>query len=458
MKKNLMDKLDGLRPTMERAALDIWKHPELGFKERYAVDLYEGLFSSAGFEVVKGVGEMETALVATWGDGGPNIGFLGEYDALPGVTKDGEVGHGCGHNLLGAAAAGSALALAELLKERGLPGRVTFYGCPAEENGGGKVYMAREGCFFDLDAAITWHPWDFNALWAASSLALNACDVTFHGKSAHAAASPQEGRSALDGAILMDVGVNYLREHMIQEARIHSVISSGGDTPNVVPAKATICYYVRTPRRDQIEPLFQRVVNCAKGAALMTDTSVEVKITNALYDYLPNETLGEVARDVMAEIEGPEFDGEDLALAKEIQSTLPEGAVKAALRGYRTTAEYLGENLSSVIMDDNGPLGAGKTISGSTDVGDVSYITPTVQMAIASMPIGVPGHTWQSTQAFGSPMGLKGMFFASKAMALTGLRLIEGVEILSKAKKELETARGGPYISPLPPEARPKLG
>lgn len=458
MIKRIIEELQRLRPVMEKTAIDIWSHPELGFKEKYSADLYENLFSTAGFDVRRGIGEMDTALAATWGSEGPIIGFLGEYDALPGVTKDGKPGHGCGHNLLGAASAGSALALAKTLKDRGLPGRVAFYGCPAEENGGGKVYMAKEGCFFELDAAITWHPWDVNALWSASSLALNACDVTFYGKSAHAAASPQEGRSALDGAILMDIGVNYLREHMIQEARIHSIISSGGETPNVVPAKAVISYYVRTPRRDQLEPLFQRVVNCAKGAAMMTDTTAEVKIANALYDYLPNRALGEVAKEVMEKLGGPEFDEEDYALAQEIQSTLPEETVKSSLSNYQATADYLGDGLSSIIMHDNGPLGTGKTLSGSTDVGDVSYITPTVQLAIASLPIGVPLHTWQSTQAFGSPMGLKGMFFASKAMALTALRLMENGEILKKAKEELETSRGGPYISPLPPEARPKIG
>ncbi|PIE53961.1 MAG: amidohydrolase, partial [Dethiosulfovibrio peptidovorans] len=357
----LLNRLKEISPVAERLALDLWNNPELGLEERYAADRYEEILSREGFNVQRGIGDLDTAISAKWGYGSPCIGFLGEYDALPGMTKDGGPGHGCGHNLLGAASLGAAMVLKRHMEDLKLRGTVVFYGCPAEENNGGKVYMARDGCFSELDAALTWHPADVNAVWEAGTLALNACNFIFKGLTSHAAKSPEAGRSALDGAILMDVGVNYLREHMIQEARIHSVISSGGKTPNVVPAEATICYYVRAPRRDQVEPLFERVINCAKGAALMTGTSFEIDMIDGLYNYLSNPVLNGIASEIMAKLGGPDFDEEDRKKAATLQSSLPEKTVQEVLRNYGTTADVLGQPLSDVYLAGGGPMAKGKT-------------------------------------------------------------------------------------------------
>lgn len=457
-RKDILRLLGEIAPTSQKLALDLWKNPELGLEERYAADRYEEILSLEGFQVQRGIGDLDTAISASWGSGSPCIGFLGEYDALPGIAEDGGLGHGCGHNLLGAASLGSAMALKRYMERLNLSGTVVFYGCPAEENNGGKVYMARDGCFSELDAALTWHPSDVNAVWEAGTLALNACNFVFKGVTSHAAKSPETGRSALDGAILMDVGVNYLREHMIQEARIHSVITSGGKTPNVVPAEATICYYVRAPRRDQVEPLFERVVNCAKGAALMTDTTFEIDMIDGLYDYLSNPVLNEVASKIMSELGGPSFDEVDRENAAKLQSSLSEKTVKEAFKRYGTTADFLGQELSDVYLPGGGPMAKGKTMAGSTDVGDVSHIVPTLQITTCAMPIGTSLHSWQSNESFGSTVGLKGMNFASEVLTLTALELLKDASLLKKAKDAFDRdTEGEPYESPLIPGARPKI-
>lgn len=444
-------------PLTEELAIDIWKNPEIGLEEYHAANRYEEILIREGFKVKRGIGDLDTAVSGIWGSGKPHIGFLGEYDALPGMGENGEPGHGCGHNLLGAASLGAAIALKRYMTERDLTGTIVFYGCPAEENNGGKVYMAREGCFSELDVALTWHPSDINAVWESRTLAMNACNFMFKGRSSHAAESPHEGRSALDGAIIMDVGINYLREHMIQEARIHSVITSGGKTPNVVPAEATICYYVRAPRRDQVEPLFDRVVDCAKGAALMTDTTFEIDMIDGLYDFLPNPILCDVAREIMESLGGPTFDESDKELAREIQSTLPPETIKETLRKHETTSNFLGQELSGVYLSNGGTMAKGRIMSGSTDVGDVSHIVPTLQITACSMPIGTALHTRQSCRSFGSSIGLKGMHFASKVLALTAERLLRDNAALQKAAEAfLSDTEGSPYISPLIKGSSPK--
>ncbi|MBZ0299678.1 MAG: amidohydrolase, partial [Anaerolineae bacterium] len=283
----ILDHIHQQDEQLSYIAREIWDHPQIALRETFASDLLAQELEANGFSLERGVGQMPTAFVATWGEGQPIIGFLGEYDALPGLSqkvgteKDpvemGGPGHGCGHNLYGTACLGAVLALQEAMQQNRIPGTIRFYGCPAEETLVGKTFMARAGVFDDLDAALTWHPGSTNIVWNGSSLAMNSFKVNFHGFSTHAAAEPELGRSALDGVMLMDVGVNYLREHVIPEARIHSVITSGGQAPNVVPAYAQVWYFVRAPRRDQLNEIYARMLDIAQGAALMSGTTHDIE-------------------------------------------------------------------------------------------------------------------------------------------------------------------------------------
>ena len=449
----------------------IWERPETALHERYASRRIADELEARGFALQWGAGGMETAFVATKGTGSPVIGILGEYDALPGLSQDasperrelvpGGPGHGCGHNLYGVATLGAALALDAARDEAGLPGTVRYYGCPAEETLTGKTFMARDGVFDDLDAALTWHPSSVNSVWAnGSSLAMYSFEVHFRGVASHAAGDPHDGRSALDGALLMDVGVNYLREHVIQEARIHSVISDGGRAPNVVPPEATIWYFVRAPRRDQVEVIYRRVLDCAEGAALMSGTSYEVDFLTACSELLPNEAISGIMLEVMEQLGGPAFSDEEEAFARSLQASLDEAALEAARRealeraAAGTTADDIGDVLCRRVIR---PCETFRTMYGSTEVGDVSLITPTGNALTCTMPIGSPGHSWQIVAASGSPVGFRGMDFAARTMALTGLELMTDPEALRTAREEFERATGGRrYVSPLPEGAVPR--
>lgn len=448
--------------TLARA---IWERPETALQERYASRRIADELAASGFSLQWGAGGMETAFVATKGAGSPVIGILGEYDALPGLSQDatperrelvpGGPGHGCGHNLYGVATLAAALALDAARDEAGLPGTVRYYGCPAEETLTGKTFMARDGVFDDLDAALTWHPSSVNSVWAnGSSLAMYSFKVHFRGVAAHAAADPFNGRSALDGAMLMDVGVNYLREHVIQEARIHSVISDGGRAPNVVPPEATIWYFVRAPRRDQVESIYRRVLDCAEGAALMSGTSFEVDFLTACSELLPNEAISDIMLEVMERLGGPAFTDEEEAFATALQASLDAATLEAARRealeraAAGTTADDVGDVLCRGVIR---PSESYRTMYGSTEVGDVSQITPTGNALACTMPIGSPGHSWQIVAASGSPVGFRGMDFAARTMALAGLELMTKPEALQAAREAFERATGGRrYVSPLP--------
>jgi aminobenzoyl-glutamate utilization protein B len=452
-------------------ARDIWERPEIALQERYASRRIADELERGGFAIEWGAGGMETAFVATKGSGSPIIGILGEYDALPGLSQDasserrelvaGGPGHGCGHNLYGVATLGAALALDAAVAESGLPGTVRYYGCPAEETLTGKTFMARDGVFDDLDAALTWHPSSVNSVWAnASSLAMVSFRVHFHGVAAHGAGDPHNGRSALDGAMLMDVGVNYLREHVIQEARIHSVISDGGRAPNVVPPEATIWYFVRAPRRDQVEAIYARVLECAKGAALMSGTTYDVEFLTGCAELLPNETISGIMLDVMERLGGVEFTPEEEAFARSLQSSLDEATIEAARRealeraAAGTTADDIGDVLCRSVIR---PSEQRRTMYGSTEVGDVSQIAPTANALTCCAPHGSPGHSWQIVAASGSPVGFRGMDFAARTMALAGLELMTNDAALRTAREEFERATGGrKYVSPLPEGATPR--
>ena len=451
-------------------ANEIWHHPQVALEEKFASSLLAKELEEDGFSIEWGQGQMATAFVATWGEGNPIIGFLGEYDALPGLSqkmssaKDpieaGGPGHGCGHNLFGTACMSAVMALKETMEKENIKGTVRFYGCPAEETLVGKTFMARAGVFDDLDAAISWHPGSNNIVWNGSSLAMNSFKVNFYGVASHAGAAPHLGRSALDGVMLMDVGANYLREHVMQEARIHSVVTSGGQAPNVVPAYAQVWYFVRAPHRDQVEEIYSRMLDIAKGAALMSGTSYDIEFITGCYDLLPNDTLSNLLLEKMREVDGIKFTEKERTFAKELQGTFPEGSVERAFEKIQKSAngdiyrDQIDDPLWEQVLphSEAPPLGGG-----STEVGDVSWITPTGQIITCCWPLGTPGHSWQTVASSGSSIGIKGMLFAAKGMALAGLDLFTKPDLLAAAQTEFAQAKNGKeYVTPLPDGAVPQ--
>ena len=413
-----------------------------------------------GFKITREAGGIPTAFVAEWGEGKPYIGFLGEYDALAGLSQEvstekkprteGEPGHGCGHNLLGTAALGGALATKMALEEKGLSGTVRYYGCPAEEILAGKVFMAREGLFSDLDISITWHPGSMNTVRLGSGTAINSAKFQFFGRTAHAAGDPHNGRSALDSVELMNVGANYLREHIIKDASLHYVITSGGGQPNVVPAFAEVWYFVRAPRRDQVEEIYERLVNVAKGAALMNGTTFKIDFLTGCYNVLLNEVLADVMWESLKEVGPPAFDEKDFEFAKELAKTFDESTVRNLRNSpiFQEFPELKDQVLHTSLLP---PRGKDRLGGGSTDVGDVSWIVPTVQMSTATSPIGCPGHSWQNTASSGSSIGHKGMLTAAKIMAVCAMKLVENPELIEKAWDEFnEKTKDSPYKCPFP--------
>lgn len=463
---NILSYLCDNENILTQLAINIWNHPQVALQETYAAKLLADELEDAGFLVQRGVAQMPTAFIATWGHGKPVIGILAEYDALPGLSQkisavkdpvgEGEPGHGCGHNLFGVGCLGAALAVKKAMESNGVAGTIKFFGCPAEETLVGKVFMAKSGVFNDIDAAVTWHPMYANTAWNGSSNALNSFKLNFHGVSAHAGSNPEMGRSALDAVMLTDVGVNYLREHVIQEARIHCVVTSGGLAPNIVPDYAQVWYFVRAPRRSQVEEIYPRVIDIAKGAALMTGTSFDVQFITGGYEYLPNEVINNLTIGKMNIIGAPEFSDNDKMFANKLKETLDTTIVDAAIKDYGLAVEDIGNPLCEKILDNVGGFSKGDIRAGSTDVGDVSQITPTGQFTTCCKPIGIAGHSWQCTASSGSNIGFKGMMLAAKTMALTILDLELKPEILQAAKDEFNKSKGGVhYISPLPEGIEP---
>lgn len=459
IKENILNYLNEKQELLADLEKDIWDHPQIGLQETYASKLLADILQKEDFSITKGTGNMPTAFIASWGKGKPIIGILGEYDALPGLSqkistkkepiKDGQPGHGCGHNLLGVGSLGATLAIKEAMKNNSINGTVRYYGCPAEETLIGKVFMAKSGVFNDLDASLNWHPMNVNTLWSASCLAMNSFKLNFHGVAAHAAVSPEKGRSALDGVVLTDIGVNYLREHIIQESSIHCVITNGGLAPNVVPDYAQVWYFVRAPHREQVEEIYSRMLEIAKGAALMTGTTFDTEFITGCYEYLPNNTIGEIIREKLKEVGAPKFTEEEKKFAKELEESMPPGSFETTLKASGLTQEEVGGHLSDKIIG-KGPLSKGKILAGSGDVGDVSFITPTAQFTTTGTPVSVALHSWQSTASFGSSIGFKGMILASKVLALTALDLLTKPNLLQSAQDEFKKVTSGKkYISPL---------
>ena len=451
-------------------AKQIWDNPQVALQEEFASKLLAEQMTADGFDITWGAGGMPTAFVAEWGSGSPVIGFLGEYDALPGLSQEmtshkspieeGGPGHGCGHNLFGAACMASVMGLKAAMERERIGGTIRFYGCPAEETLVGKTFMARDGVFDDLDAAITWHPGDNNLTWNGPTMAMNSFLVSFYGVAAHAGATPWLGRSALDGVMLMDAGVNYMREHVPPESRIHSVVTSGGQAPNVVPAFAQVWYFVRAPQRAQVEEMYRWMGDIAQGAALMSGTRHEIELLSGCYNMLPNAVISDLLYQRMAEVDDMRFTDQERQFARELQATFPDGSVQ---RGYDWTQQFTSARLDPAAIDDPlwervlPPSPSPPLMGGSTEVADVSWITPTAQITTTCWPLGTPGHSWQTVASCGSSIGAKGMIFAAKIMGLAGLDLLTQPELLASARAEFDASRAGrAYVSPLPPDATPK--
>lgn len=456
------------------ASKKIWEYAELPYEEFKSAKLLEDLLIKEGFTLKKPVVGMPTAFIGSFGEGKPVFGFLGEYDALDGLSqevpvtkkqpvKEGAPGHGCGHNLLGVGSLAAAIACKEYLKETKKEGTVLYFGCPAEEGAGSKQFMARAGVFTDVDFIYTWHPSTENEVQATRTVAIMGANFEFRGKTAHAGSSPHLGRSALDTAELMNIGVNYLREHMIDQARIHyAYADAGGTAPNVVQDYSRIKYEVRAPKVAQVKELFARVVNVAKGAALMTGTKMNYEITMAFSDYTTNDALATIADTALQAVGPPKWTEEDYALAKEYlrsydASTLKEiKATLAASYGEEMLEELWEKPLASTIRPYDAKYKPYE--SGSTDVGDVAYAVPTLNFNIATQCLGNVGHTWQNTGQSGSTIGTKGMLTAAKVMALAAIRTREQPEIIEKAKEIVRKQNGGTYECPLPNEVQPPIG
>jgi aminobenzoyl-glutamate utilization protein B len=434
----------------KKITLQIWDYAEVGYKEIKSSALHQQTLRDNGFTVQAGVAEIPTAFVATYGSGKPVIGILAEFDALPGLSQEAiperkpiigkDAGHGCGHHLFGTASVAAGIELKKMIEEKKLRGTVKVFGCPAEEGGSGKVYMVRAGLFKDVDVVIHWHPGDANKVTITSALANISAKFRFYGLAAHASASPDKGRSALDAVESMDYMVNMMREHIPQETRIHYVITNGGKAPNVVPEFAEVYYYVRHPQKDMVKQIFARVVKAANGAAMGTETKMEYEIIGGTHDLLINKTLGELTQTNLEKVGGVNYTAEDIEFAKKIQATFDFKVPSI--------------ETASTVQKLNANTGEG---SGSTDVGDVSYVVPTVGLYAATWVPGTPAHSWQATACGGTDIGIKGLMVAAKAMTLTAIDLFTNPDIIIKAKQEFTQAIGNYKYEALLGDRKPAL-
>ncbi len=430
----LLASLDARTPAYAGVAKQIWNFAEVGYQETKSSALLQEQLRTAGFRIEAGVANMPTAFVATYGSGKPVLAILGEYDALPGLSQaaiptrkvivDGGPGHGCGHHLFGTASAAAAIAVKEWLVSQHGSGTIRFYGTPAEEGGGGKVYLVRAGLFSDVDAVVAWHPGDVNQVTKATTLANVSAKFRFRGISAHAAAAPEQGRSALDAVEAMNAMVNLLREHVPAETRIHYIITSGGKAPNVVPDFAESYFYARHSDMRILDGVWDRIVSTAKGAALGTGTTMEMELVNAVYNTLPNDYLADLAELALKRAGGVRYSPDERSFAETIRSTLIG------------TIPPLGSE-EGILAPETG------VSSGSTDVGDVSWVVPTVQLATATWVPGTAAHSWQAVAAGGTSIGTKGMMVAAKSMALATIELFADPRHLVRAKAEFDQRRNG---------------
>ena len=432
-KKKVIQSIQNRSDQYGQIAQKIWNFAEVGYKEKQSSLLLQETLRQAGFQVEAGVADIPTAFVATFGQGKPVIGIMAEYDALPGLSQDsiptkrslgGNSGHACGHHLFGTGSVAAAIAVKEWMKETGQKGTIKLYGCPAEEGGSGKVYMVRAGLFSQADVMLHWHPNDENTVSPSSSLANKAGKFRFYGLSSHAAASPERGRSALDAVEAMDHMANMMREHVPSSTRIHYVITNGGKAPNIVPDYAEVYYYVRSPQRDIVMDVWNRIEKAAEGAALGTGTRYEVELIGGVYEVLPNEHLVNTMGNNLKTVGGYTLNASELAFAKQIQQTPGMQVVDLA-------------STNQVFLNHPDPSGGG-----STDVGDVSWVVPTVGLGAATWVPGTAAHSWQAVAAGGMSIGRKGMLVAAKTIALTAIDLFKKPALIEEAKTEWLNKRG----------------
>ena len=433
---DVIESLDSKKDHYTEIAQQIWHFAELGYLEEKSSNTLKSLLSDNGFTIQSGVAEIPTAFEATYGSGSPVIGILAEFDALPGVSQDatpekkalvaGGNGHACGHHLFGTGSSAAAIAAKEWLASSGISGTIKLFGTPAEEGGAGKVYMARAGLFDNVDVMLHWHPGDENGASAASSLANKSAKFRFYGTASHAAAAPQNGRSALDAVEAMNYMANLMREHIPSDSRIHYVITSGGEAPNVVPAFAEVFYYVRHPEMQWVRDIFDRLTKVAEAAAMGTETTMDYEVIHGVYNLLPNETLSRIMHQKLTQVGGVSYTPDEMEFAETIKETLPERARKD-IKSSEAIAPF------EVIEKGRG---------GSTDVGDVSWQVPTAGLRAATWVPGTSAHTWQAVAAGGMSIGKKGMMVAAKTIALTAIEIFQNPEVCSKALEELNRRRG----------------
>jgi aminobenzoyl-glutamate utilization protein B len=448
IQQDMLRRLDALRPDLVACNQDIWEYAELGLEEHRSAARLAGILKKAGFTVREGVSDMPTAFVAEYGSGKPVLGILAEYDALPELSQQAAperravpgrtAGHGCGHSALGTAAVGAALAVKEVYDRHHLKGTVRVYGTPAEETLIGKVYMTLDGQFNDLDACLHWHPSTKNRAQYTSSKAAISAKFTFTGLAAHASGSPDKGRSALDGVELMNVGANYMREHIKETSRVHYVITNGGAQPNVVPATAQVWYYVRANDHLDAEKQFDWLKDIADGAAKMSRTKVAVQVDTDCHEIIPNLPLSKVIQRNLQRVGPPRFDDADAAFARQLQEPLRADFGLKETKALNDTVEEL-------------PAEPYPADGGSTDVGDISWHVPTGGLETVCFPAGSPGHSWQNVAAIGSPIGHKGMMTAAAVLALSAADLLQDPELLKQAKADFqERMKGRKYTTAVP--------
>lgn len=429
-------------------ALQLWKLAEPGFQETKSAKLLADTMDAAGFDVRRGLGDMPTAFTATYGSGKPVIGIMGEFDALPGLSQkavphkqafEGNTyGQACGHHLFGSASAFAAIAIAEQIKAGNMPGTIRFYGTPAEEGGHGKTFMVRDGLFEDCDAVLHWHPGGRNAYGDPTCNAVIGVKFRFYGESAHAAAAPEEGRSALDAVEITNHAAQLLREHTPEESRIHHVITAGGNAPNIVPNFAEVFFYVRNPDPDILRGLYDRLVKCAEAGALATETRLEIDFIGGTYPLLPNDTLSQVTRKNFEQLLDLKYTDTELKFVEEIQKTLSNPLELSSLNEIK----------------DN----TGNVTKGSTDVGDVSYVVPTTGFSTMCWAPGTPAHSWQATAGGGHSIGKKGMMLAARILAANAWDIAHSPDTLEAAKAEFNKRLDGvEYRALLEPGQKPPL-
>jgi aminobenzoyl-glutamate utilization protein B len=443
--------VEALGPEIREMSMTLWDYSELALLETQSAEFLAGVLEDEGFQVDRGVAEMPTAFVASFGSGRPIIGILAEFDALPSIgnavvprrepREDGHPhGQGCGHNLFGAGSVGAAIAIKRTLEEHGLSGTVRLYGTPAEETVVGKVYMAKAGLFDDLDASLDWHPSLETKVGNDGGQAMNNFEVEFYGQAAHSAADPWNGRSALDAVEMMNYGANLMREHVRPTTRIHYVIPSAGEAPNVVPEYARVWYYVRDTARAPVEKYYQRLLDIAEGAAMATDTEHKVTLLTGVHEMLLNRPLQEAMQANLEMVGAPPFDEEAQSFARQLQAFL----------------EVEEKGLSTEVK----PLAPGPEppTGGSTDVAEVSWIAPAASLAVTTAAAGIPWHSWATSASHGTEGSVRGAEVAAKVLALTGVDLLLDPDLVSEARAFfLEKTDGRPYVSPVPADQKPPM-